>query len=349
MNCSYLKVLNVDILQANVFFLQNVLCIDNKKWLTNDIVDSCQTKNKLYYKFIRNPTPENRNNYKVFRNALTKAIRATKHNFYYREFSKKDMKSTWSMINDLIKGNKDKKSNLNSLFENGLTITNKPEICEIFNDFFVNIGPQLTATIPTSNSTFLDKMPDAELQSAFFNPTDIHEVVLVHIINISFAHGIVPSRLKIARITPIFKGGDGNLKTNYRPISILPCISKIFEKLVFNRVMNYLNHYKILSDTQFVFLPGRSTSQALVNFSEEILTSFEERKLTCGIFLDLSKAFDTLDHGISLAKLNNYGLRGNINNWFRSYLSSRFQYVYLDNGKSSLRPISCGVPQGSIL
>lgn len=161
--------------------------------------------------------------------------------------------------------------------------------------------------------------------------------------------GVVPDLLKIAKVIPVFKSGDEKVIMNYRPISILPVFSKIFEKVVFNRLQNYLDKNNILHHNQFGFRPNLSTSLALLQLTDEISKASDDGKITIGIFVDLAKAFDTVDHKILLKKLNHYGIRGTALNWFESYLLNRVQYVMVNRAKSRSANVICGVPQGSIL
>ena len=126
---------------------------------------------------------------------------------------------------------------------------------------------------------------------------------LSHIINCSLISDIVPSKRKIAKIFPILKNGHHEDMHSYRPISILPCFSKILEKIIANRLFSFLLKYNILYDHQFEFIPGKNTTHALLSLVDYLINSFEDNKLTCGIFLDISKAFNTIGHNILLSKL----------------------------------------------
>ena len=172
---------------------------------------------------------------------------------------------------------------------------------------------------------------------------------LSHIMNCSLISGIVPSKLKIAKVIPILKNGHREDMYNYRPISALPCFSKIFKKIVANRLLSFLLKYNILYDHQYGFIPGKITTHAILSLVDYLINSFEDNKLTCGILLDISKAFDTIDHNILLSKHYKYGIRGNTLNWFMNYLSNRYQFVSIYNTSSSFLRIECGVSQGSIL
>ena len=160
--------------------------------------------------------------------------------------------------------------------------------------------------------------------------------------------GIVPETLKISRVTPVHKGGDSSDPTNYRPISILSTFSQIFEKLVYQQLLNYIEKHQILNDYQFGFRKNRSTEQSIIEITEGFKKSIDNNLYTCGIFLDFAKAFDTVNHKILLNKLQQYGIRGIPLGWFSSYLENRKQYVELEE-KSNLRSVICGIPQGSSL
>jgi retron-type reverse transcriptase len=154
---------------------------------------------------------------------------------------------------------------------------------------------------------------------------------------------------KTAKVTPIFKAKDAQEFTNYRPISLLPTISKILEKNVHKRLYNFLNMQGLFYPSQYGFRPKHSTIQAISEFTSHISDSNEKHENSLSVFLDLSKAFDTIDHNILLRKLNHYGVRGVALDWFRSYLSERNQFVKFKSTESELLNVSCGVPQGSVL
>ena len=149
---------------------------------------------------------------------------------------------------------------------------------------------------------------------------------LSHIINLSFTSGIVPSYLKISRIIPSFKSGDKSIFGNYRPISILPAFSKIFEKAYYNRLANYLHKSNILSNDQYGFRKGYSTSYALIDLYDKISCSLDNREVAIGVFCDLSKAFDTINYEILFSKLEHYGVCGQSFAWIKNYLSDRQQF-----------------------
>ena len=170
------------------------------------------------------------------------------------------------------------------------------------------------------------------------------------ILNLSLQKGCFPEELKIAQVTPIYKADDVNEIGNYRPISVLPCFSNILERIMYTRLFKYLTTNEILHKKQFEFQQGHSTKHAIIQLINQINNSFEKNHFTLGIFIDLSKAFDTVDHSILIKKLKLYGVKGNNLRWFESYLSNRKQYIsYNGNKCTTFESITYGVPQGSIL
>lgn len=265
------------------------------------------------------------------------------------------------------------------IFE-GNDVYDRGIIADKFNKFFVNVGHNLASKIVQSNHSFKsyltptsetlneNNLSDAELQNAFFSlqPNkspgldDISVNVVKSVFSIiksslhyifdqSLKLGVFPNKLKFARILPAFKDGEDTELSNYRPISILPCFSKILERIMYNRLYTFLCKHNILYKKQFGFQAGHSTDHAIIHLVNEILQSFNENKYTLGVFIDLSKAFDTVDHTILLDKLENYGVKHTNLKWFRSYLSSRKQVICYEGNKTNYENIICGVPQGSIL
>ena len=173
--------------------------------------------------------------------------------------------------------------------------------------------------------------------------------ILAHINNQSLTDGIFPEALKIAGVVPIFKSGDAECISNYRPISILPAFSKISEKVVYTRLEKFMANNLILHQNQFGFRSKLSTTMALLEFIDKLSGAIDDKLITIGVFIDLAKAFDTVDHSILLGKLQHYGVSGIAHDWFESYLTKIQQYVTLNKAESKRARITCGVPQGSIL
>ena len=353
-----------------------------KPWVTPGLAKSCSTKEKLYKKFTKNPSLENKLKYIAFRNKLNTLLRKSEQSYYYNKFEyyKSDIKSTWRIIKNLL--NTRDQSPLNDVFTvNGSKTDDKTTIAHKFNEYFANVGSSLAAKIPKSDINHRSFLKGDFKNSFVLHETDANEIISVvkslkpnksvgydnipldtvllslpyiadclsTIINKSFYQGTVPDLLKIAKVCPIHKKGDKSDVSNYRPISILPCFSKIYEKLVHNRLVNYFDKYSVLSNNQYGFRTNYSTYMAVINMTDKISEAMDRSYYSIGVFVDLSKAFDTLDHGILLAKLAHYGIRGTEQKWFKSYLENRTQYVTFNGTESSRLPLKCGVPQGSIL
>ena len=167
---------------------------------------------------------------------------------------------------------------------------------------------------------------------------------LVRLFNLCMDNGTFPAALKIAIIIPLHKGGVKNESTNYRPISLLPIFAKLFKK-----VIEHLDKYNLITDNQFGFRKNRSTELAVTNIHNALLGNLDNNMLTCTIFLDLAKAFDSVDHNILLKKLDKYGIRNKPLQLIRSYLKDRQHLTKLNDIKSDMKVINIGVPQGSVL
>ena len=360
----------------------------SQPWITKGLLISLKTKDKLHSKIHKCPNPTIRNaietKYKQYRNIYNSCIRKAKILHWHKTFenSKNDIKKTWTHINSLINNN-NSKTNFPTHFINNDSeeLTDNKSIANAFNNYFINVGPalaqsidatgldlfhppnidlphsfNLTPTSPIEIMTIIDKLKpktstghdDISPKLIKSNEAIISEL-LCHISNLSFITGKFPDHLKLAKVIPIYKCKDNRIMNNYRPISLLPSFSKIFERLVYNRLYRYLKNNNLLTNSQFGFQKGVSTETAILELQNEIINKLNRHEWCIGIFLDLSKAFDTLDHNILLHKLSMYGIRGVTLDWFRSYLSNRKQYTVYRSEKSLQQSISCGVPQGSIL
>ena len=353
-----------------------------KPWFSKALLKSVRKKNILYKRFLNNPTSRSEFLYKCYKNKLNHTIRVAKRLYYGKkiEEAKSNIKNTWRLLNEIL-NRKSKKQLLPSIFNIGEQELSDPtQIAEQFCKYFTNIGPSLASNIPVSQKSPHSFLSGNFVNSLFFEEVSEQEIVniccslrsgsttgydnismslikdtitsisnpLTHIFNLSITSGIVPVELKIARVVPLFKAGDKSLFVNYRPISILPSFSKILEKIVYSRLMNYLNKYKILSDNQFGFRKNHSTELALTLLYDKISSAIDNNMITVGIFIDLSKPFDTVNQ-ILLDKLQYYGVRGVAHDWFSNYLQNRQQFVQYNGTNSSYHNIKCGVPQGSIL
>ena len=172
---------------------------------------------------------------------------------------------------------------------------------------------------------------------------------LKHIFNTSLQKGIFPDSVKKACVIPLFKSGDVKEFSNYRPVSLLPQFSIFLERVFHKRLMSFLDKNNVLYKSQYGFRKNMSTSLAILELVEEITNAIDDRKYTVGVYIDLKKAFDAVDHNILIKKLEHYGIRGLANKWVRSYLENRNQYACINDTDSECMKISGGVPQGSIL
>lgn len=199
-------------------------------------------------------------------------------------------------------------------------------------------------TLKGTSSGFDEISPLVVRQTA-----SIISLPLTHIVNLTLKKGVFPDELKKAKIIPLFKSDNRDDVNNYRPISVLPVFSKVFEKVICTRLVNFIEKNNLFSNCQHGFRPGRSTESAIFQFTNNVYKYLEKKHYLVGIFLDLSKAFDSLCHKILLSKLSNFGIRGVPLELFKNYLTNRFQAVYCNSKYSSFKPIKMGVPQGSIL
>jgi len=288
------------------------------------------------------------------------------------------------LLNELIHKKK-VSSNINSVLDNGISLTDPKQIAEKFNEFFANVAVDISERINPPSPAQVDQELNEPNEGRLFNmtqipiqqaeiidsiknlnatnsldPNDISMKVLkklgrliatplLYIFNKSLQTSIYPEKFKIAKIVPIFKEGNPELTTNYRPISLLCNFSKIFEKIVHTRLAKHLESQNFLSESQFGFRKGHSTTHPMTHLLNYAFEAFNNKKHVAAIFCDLSKAFDTCDPKVMRKKLRQVGVMGGELDWFLSYLTDRQQYVYIAGHKSGLLPVRLGVPQGSIL
>ena len=162
--------------------------------------------------------------------------------------------------------------------------------------------------------------------------------------NLCLIKGVFPDQFKIAKVIPLHKGGDKQSTNSYRPISLLPALGKLFEKIISVRLLAYFNDHDLFSKYQFGFREGFTTEFAILDIYEKLLNNLDKGSVTCSIFLDLAKAFDSVSHSILIRKLEKYGIQGEALKLFLSYLEERYQFVEIDNVCSLLSLIEYGVP-----
>ena len=344
-------------------------------WLSPQLKQCIKKKSKLYKQYLKGRIEKNE--YITYKNRLTAVIRRVKRLYYSRLLfeNSNDIKKTWSCINSIIE--KNVCHTLKELKVGNVVIKGR-ELANFVNNHFVTAVSRITANLaPVASYHFLTSAVEV---SCFFYPTtpfevakvinslknhgnrllDIHPtIVKENVINFSYHFSELynlsllepefPDKAKTGRVNPVYKSGAMDNIDNYRPISVLPIFSKIYEKLTYIRMMSFINRFDILSSCQFGFRSGRSTTQAITRLVSYILPAYHNKLYSACFFLDLRKAFDTIDHNILMQKLQHYGFRGNCYEYLKSYYTNRKQYVYLNGDESEIMSISNGVPQGSIL
>ena len=295
-----------------------------------------------------------------------------------------DLRATWEVLGEAMSGKrrKNKEAVCRYFTSNGEVITEGQKIAKGFCNFYCQVGPKLAAQVPKErNRVFSDFMGEAILDELVLAPTTAQEVEdlclelkigkgmgwdevsprvikgvarelsgsLSRLYNCCMREGYYPTCFKVARVVPIFKGGDPTDFSNYRPVSVLPALSQVFEKVIRSRLIRFLDKHKVTIAGQYGFRSGHSTAMAVLDMVEKVRGAWGQGNVALGILIDLKKAFDTVDHEILLAKLEHYGVRGTARKLVESYLKDRTQYAQYDGFESDRGPLSCGVPQGSVL
>ena len=351
-------------------------------WITNFNREKRQLFNKLKDEKLKNKdTNETYQKYKYHRDQINSLVRLSKRNFYRTFFQTNynNSREIWRGINQLL--NK-QRSTSKSIFleENGL-ITDPKTVANKFNNYFINVADKLCSKIANKNTKFQDYLRNPNTSKLFLTETTPDEIVkiindldpkkscdiydispkyvistrqsvahmLTIIFNRSIREGKFPQAMKIAKIIALHKGDSVLSVKNYRPISLLPIFSKIFERLAYNRLIKFVEDNNILSPNQYGFQKGKSTENAVTAIVSQILKAKERKESSYCIFLDFAKAFDTVNHEILIHKLNYYGIQDQALEWFRSYLSNRTQFTQIGDTLSDIGYVKHGVPQGSVL
>lgn len=359
--------------------------LPRKNWITEGIVKSCNNKEMLYnlWKLDKNNT-KLKDNYKTYCKILNNVITQAKRNYNAEQVNKNssDSRKLWQFINNKL-GRKSKTDNdIKKLIYKDKEVTDTKDVADVFVDFFSNIGMKLAKEINVDKISEgrASNLVDNNCKSIFFKPIDSNEIFktiknlkdkaggldkinskvlkilahyiskpLEHIFNICLAEGIWPRALKSAVIVPIYKNGDYCEPSNYRPISLISNLAKVLEKLIHTRLTNFITECNIISERQFGFLKNKSTSDAHADLVQYIYDNLNSDKRTIVTFLDLAKAFDTVNHVILLNKLERYGIRGVAYNLIKDYLNDRVQTVIYKGVHSKFESVKIGVPQGTIL
>ena len=361
-------------------------------WLSAGILNSIHHCKALYRKTLKANCKEKAiSDYKNFASILSKIKRASKRKYYegkcleYRTNTKK----LWQIINEVSGNTNDKTSLIDYITVDQVRMYQGPKIANHMAKYFSTVGRTFAEKIPkpSKNITHYLSWIRQNESSLFLTPCSHREVKklidglpnktssgydnisnillkklkmelltpLTYVFNQSLKQGTFPEAMKIAEVIPLHKGKERYIESNYRPISLLTTMSKILEKIVYNRVYKFLNKTGQIVDTQYGFREGHSCDNAVSHLVGKILKNQENKLDTVTIYLDLSKAFDTLDHEIVLEKMYQYGIRGEAYNWFKSYLNNRKLRVkcgVTSTGRTEISDtydIDFGTPQGSCL
>ena len=358
-------------------------------WLTAEIRQKMNNRDKLLRKARKTQNETDWNNYRKLRNNCTNDIRLAKSNFNQNLLAEnsKHPRKFWQTIKQIFPVKSKSNAAPSRYLENETTntrSTDPKEKVNMFCNFFTNVASFLKRssihlkdfvwhyhknnTLKTCKSfrfgyvsvvfvrkelkklkrhkaTGCDDLPPGLLKDC----ADEISHPLHYLINLSLKTAEIPTEWKHALVTPIYKSGSSSKVDNYRPISIIPILAKILEKSVHSQLIDFLEENHLLSSQQFGYRRNRSTSIAATLFIDNIRKELDRGNLVGAVFIDLSKAFDTVGHSIILSKLTSYGINGNELNWFTNYLFNRTQQVVKDSVKSDSMHVTCGVPQGSIL
>ena len=359
-----------------------------KPWITSDIKQAIRQREKMYGKFIKAKDAEIKEDYhrqfKELRNQIVNCCRISKNTYYRQYFTEysNNIKNTWKGIKTLININSTVKDQPTSLLTKKGLISQPNDIANTFNVYFSTIAKELQGKIYHCGHDFNLYLKNKNEHNFFINPTNRYEVLniintisiskaigphsiptdifhliklnisepLTEIINLSFNTGVFVENLKTSKVIPVYKNkGSDLICNNYRPISLLSNVNKIIEKLMHIRLYNFLTKHNCIYESQFGFREKYSTNHALLALTEEVRKALDDNLLAVGVFIDLQKSFDTVDHYILLNKLDHYGVRGVANRWFKSYLMNRKQFVTINGSNSNLENMQFGVPQGSVL
>ena len=351
----------------------------NKPWITSEILANIRTKYDLFKRFKNGQVTFEV--FRTYRNELKKKLKKARQVYFRNKYKncQGDSASTWKITNSIL-GKKNTPNIPPIINHNRKDISDHKEMCKIFNNYFVNIGANLANTITGDAPDPINYLGSRCVNSFSFMGTTSQEVfnvikkfknkkssinnipiavfkkishvispLLCELFNESINVGVFPDKLKTGRVVPLFKDGSKTNILNYRPISTLSIYSKIFEKLVHKRMVSFISRYSLIKPNQYGFQTNKSTSDAIIELLENVNDSFNENKHYLSIYLDFSKAFDTVCHEILLKKIEHMGFRGPILAWITSYLTNRKQFVTIGDASSTLLDISMGVPQGSTL
>ena len=336
------KNLFLEVLDKHAPLQQKKIRSKKVPWITSDIKKLMNTRDKFKRKAILTNHENDWLNFKTARNKVNIELRSAKKDYYSSKIAgqKINPKKAWKSINNLL-GRQNKPTVVNELNVGEQNLTSPEDIAEGFNEYFSNIGPDVASKIDYSNSNFETYVKIAQSEFAAFQPVTVSHVShLLHGLSNNKATGIdkisskiiklaapvisdsltlifnqaitlssFPDEWKVARVMPLYKNGQRSIPGNYRPISVLPAISKIMERILYDQLYNYLTKFELLSDSQFGFRKFHSTASALLDCTNDWYVNLDRKMFNLVVLIDLKKAFDTVDHQILLNKLELYGIK----------------------------------------
>ena len=337
-------------------FTNNSRYNNHLPWVTETLKGLIKQKNKLYIKTKKSDLDADKQAYKQCKRIVNREMKCAGRQYYNKALTenKDNLSKYWSIMKEIIGKGRAEENPSYFLDESGERNEDCMEIATNFNKYFINVGPQLASKIPETSEDCTRYLQHRNDYTIFLEPVIIEEtrkiimalrdasagwdcinklmlintlvcivVPLTHILNLSITQGIFPSKLKVAKIKPIYKAESKHMYNNYRPISILTAISKVFERVLYNRFVSFFKKHNLFYEKQFGFRTQHSTELAVNTLVHALTQAKEENLITVGIFLDFSKAFDTVNFNILLTKLEYYGIRGNSLKWVKSYLTDR--------------------------
>lgn len=345
-------------------------------WIDGDLLHLFKERDKAWKRYKSTKDMADGAEYKRLRNICTVKTRNAKSNYYKTALSNDftNPKQFWKKLNSLL--NKSVMSSPPSLRVNDMIISDPASVADAFNQHFSSVSKLCPSNLVHSNPVNAS-VANTSFTLTTITPTEVQQAIsdtksggagpdglemkfikiashilafpLCYLFNLSISTSEVPAMWKNARVTPIHKSGDPLDPNNYRPISIISTVAKIFEKVIFKRLFKYVNDFSVLSDMQSGFRPNYSTTTALTKFVNDVASSLDNNMPTGAIFIDLTKAFDLVNHYLLLDKLHNIGLCKQSLFWFNSYLHFRRQSVAFNGCFSQYTVMENGVPQGSCL
>ena len=353
-----------------------------KPYITGEIKKLIQERRKMQRKYFKKPITF-RDEYISIRNRVNRLISEAKKSYYRKKIfqSQREVKNLWYILRE-VTGVQPKSENIKEISVNNVMVRNDFEISNAMNEYFSTVGDKLASKFQdvdvaaplqylsyASRNFKFSEVSVEKLHKTVNELNNSHSTTMLDIVpicvykeywsalgpaitkicNLCLRRGIFPNKLKTAKIICIHKGGAHDIISNYRPISILPAFAKIIEKVAAHQLYDFFEQNVLLTKSQYGFRKGMSTESAVCTLYDTIVSNIDSGKFTLSVFLDLAKAFDSIDRDILLKKLECYGVRGSALLFLKSYFSDRFQYTNISFTNSNILPVKYGIVQGSTL